>query len=236
MNKQKVKFNKYGRKELIGHIAGPLFIAGIFFIVAGRIDLYRVWIWAVANLVYYVGGMMVILKVNPQLFNERGSWNRKKDTKSWDKVILTLFGTIGLYGHTIIMALDVGRYEWSSLNSWFILPGMILFTGGFNLVYWSMAVNTHFETSVRIQHDRDHKVVSRGPYQIVRHPGYLGLMITNFGAAMIIGSFYGCLTALATLVILFIRTNLEDRTLIAELDGYSEYTKVTKYRLIPFVW
>ena len=236
MSQAKLKLDKYGRKELIGHLAGPVFIAAVFFLVAGRIDMMRAWLWAIANFLYYFGGLMVILKVNPQLLNERGSWNRKKDTKLWDKVLLQIFGTIGLYFHTVLIALDVGRFEWSILNPWFILPGMILFTGGFNLVYWAMAENTHFETTVRIQHDRNHRVITTGPYRIVRHPGYAGLIIINFGSTMILGSMYGFITAFATLIVLGIRTWLEDRTLATELQGYQEYRKKVRYRLLPFIW
>ena len=179
---------------------------------------------------------MVILKVNPGLLNVRGKWNKRKDTKKWDMILLQVFGTVGLYFHTILMALDVGRFEWSKLSPWFILPGLILFTGGFNLVYWAMAENTHFETTVRIQRDRDHRVITSGPYRMVRHPGYAGLIITNFGSAMILGSLYGFATATATLIILVIRTWLEDRTLAAELDGYAEFRGKTKFRLFPFIW
>lgn len=236
MAEVKVKLDRYGRKELIGHIAGPVFIAAVFFLVAGRMDIYRAWLWAIATFLYYVGGVMVILKVNPQLLNERGSWNRKKDTKLWDKVLLQIFGTIGLYFHTVLMALDVGRFEWSILSPWFILPGMILLTGGFNLLYWAMAENTHFETTVRIQYERNHQVISTGPYRIVRHPGYAGLIIANFGSTMILGSMYGFITAFATLIVLGIRTWLEDRTLATELDGYQAYRENVKYRLFPLIW
>jgi protein-S-isoprenylcysteine O-methyltransferase Ste14 len=233
---EKVKLDGYGRKEVIGHIIGPVFIAALFFLVAGRTDIYRAWIWAIINFLYYVGGMMVILKVNPQLLNERGGWNKRKDTKPWDKILLQVFGTVGLYFHTVLMALDTGRFEWSQLHPWFILPGMILLTGGFNLLYWAMAENTHFETTVRIQHDRNHQAITTGPYRIVRHPGYAGLIITNFGSTMILGSVYGFITAFATLIVLGIRTWLEDRTLAAELDGYLDYREKVKYRLFPFIW
>jgi protein-S-isoprenylcysteine O-methyltransferase Ste14 len=236
MTTEKVKLNKYGRKELMGHIIGPVFITFLFFLVAGRTDMIRAWLWAIITILYYAGGMIVILKVNPLLLNERGNWNKKKDTKRWDKIMLWIFGIIGLHVHTILMALDVGRFEWSLLNSWFILPGMLFYTGGFNLVYWSMAENTHFEKTVRIQHERNHRVITTGPYRIVRHPGYAGLIMANFGSAMIVGSLYGFITAIATLLVVGIRTWLEDRDLAAELDGYQAYRKRVRYRLFPFVW
>jgi protein-S-isoprenylcysteine O-methyltransferase Ste14 len=236
MAETKTGLNKYGRKELIGHVAGPVIIATLFFLFAGRTNLFRAWIWAVVNFIYYVGGLLVILKVNPRLLNERGSWNKKRDTKKWDRVLLQVFGTVGLYFHTVLMALDVGRFEWSQLSPWFILPGMLLFTGGFNLTYWSMAVNPHFETTIRIQREREHRVVTSGPYRLIRHPGYAGLIITNFGSTMIVGSLYGFITATATLLIVGLRTWLEDRTLAAELEGYRDYRTKVRYRLLPWIW
>jgi protein-S-isoprenylcysteine O-methyltransferase Ste14 len=236
MHKTKTGLDRYGRKERIGHIAGPVIITAIFFAVAGRLDIYRAWIWAGVTLLYYIGGMLVILRVNPELLNARGRWNKRKDTKRWDRFLLHIFGTVGLYGHTVLMALDVGRFGWSGMNAWYILPGMFLYTGAFNLVYWAMAVNTHFETTVRIQQERDHKVVSWGPYQIVRHPGYAGLILANFGSTLIMGSLFGFITAVSTFLILVIRTSMEDRTLRQELEGYEAYAEKTRYRLIPFIW
>lgn len=236
MQKEKIKLNRYGRQEVRGHLTGPLFIAVIFFLVAGRLDLCRAWIWAAMTVLYYAGGLLVLLKVNRELLNERGNWNRKKDVKAWDRTMLLVFAGIGLYSHTILMALDVGRYGWTSLNEWFILPGAILYTVSFFLIYWAMAVNTYFETGVRIQHDRDHRVISSGPYRIVRHPGYLGLILANFASAMIIGSALGFITATANLIVLVIRTYLEDRTLIEELEGYREFAESTRYRLFPGLW
>lgn len=221
---------------MLGHIIAPFLLGLIFYACAGRFDLYRSWIWVGATTLYYLGGLWVLLRTNPQLLNARGNWKGKKDTMAWDRTILMVFGGIGVYGHVVLMALDVGRFGWSELHPWFIPPGLMLLTGGFNLVYWSMAVNRHFETTVRIQHDRDHKVVSWGPYQIVRHPGYLGLIISNYASAMILGSLYGFLTATATFAILAYRTWREDLTLQAELEGYREYAEKTRYRLIPFIW
>lgn len=230
------RLDKYGKKEVMGHIVGPIVIAVIFFLIAGTIKLPRAWIWAVLNLVFYTAGMLLVYFLNPVLLNARGSWNIKKDAKHWDRIMLQIFGTVGLYGHTTIMALDAGRFNWSHMEDWTLIPGLILFTFGFFMVYWAMIMNPHFETIVRIQHDRNHKVISRGPYRILRHPGYLGLIITNFGSTLIVGSKFGFITAVATLLILVTRTLLEDRDLQSELAGYKEYAQKIRYRLIPYIW
>jgi protein-S-isoprenylcysteine O-methyltransferase Ste14 len=236
MHRKGNQLDRYGRREMIGHLAGPVIIALLFFLSAGRLDLYRAWIWAGLTVLYYLFGLLVLLKVNPGLLNESGGVNRRKDSKKWDRMLLVVYAGTGLYGHVVLMALDAGRFGWSHPGPWLILPGILLYTASFNLVYWAMAVNPHFETTVRIQSDRDHSVVSWGPYQIVRHPGYLGLAMADFGSAMIIGSLYGFITAAATVLVLVIRTCLEDLTLKKELEGYREYAAKTRYRLIPRIW
>lgn len=89
---------------------------------------------------------------------------------------------------------------------------------------------------VRIQNDRGHKVATKGPYKYVRHPGYVGFILFTLATPVSLGSIYGLLMSGMTSVIYIIRTYLEDITLKKELDGYFDYSKKVKYRLIPFIW
>jgi protein-S-isoprenylcysteine O-methyltransferase Ste14 len=79
-------------------------------------------------------------------------------------------------------------------------------------------------------------VVTTGPYGIVRHPGYVGVMLVAASTPLIIGSFYGLVPAGIIVILLLIRTVLEDKTLQEELDGYSDYANKVEYKLIPLVW
>jgi protein-S-isoprenylcysteine O-methyltransferase Ste14 len=99
-----------------------------------------------------------------------------------------------------------------------------------------MAVNEHFETTVRIQHDRDHQVCNKGPYRFVRHPGYSGFLISSLAGPLVLGSWYALIPTAVVMILFVIRTALEDRTLRLELPGYEEYAQKTKYRLVPKVW
>jgi protein-S-isoprenylcysteine O-methyltransferase Ste14 len=99
-----------------------------------------------------------------------------------------------------------------------------------------MLVNTHFETVVRIQADRGHRVVTTGPYGLVRHPGYVGVSLLALGTPLIVGSAYGLIPAALTVITLVVRTALEDRTLGAELPGYADYAAQTRHRLLPGIW
>ncbi len=104
------------------------------------------------------------------------------------------------------------------------------------LFTWSMMSNKYFSTLVRIQIERNHTVSTGGPYSFVRHPGYVGYILFNFATPFILGSLWALIPAGTVFILLVIRTGLEDRTLKKELDGYKEYAKRVKYRLVPGIW
>lgn len=89
---------------------------------------------------------------------------------------------------------------------------------------------------VRIQSDRKQTVCSNGSYRFIRHPGYLGGIIFTIATPFLLGSFWGLIPIIFTLIPVFIRTYLEDETLKKELTGYTEYSKKVRYRIIPFIW
>lgn len=99
-----------------------------------------------------------------------------------------------------------------------------------------MIVNTYFEATVRIQNDRDHKVITAGPYKMVRHPGYVGAILWIVATPLIIGSVVGFVPVGIAGLVLIVRTWLEDKTLQSELNGYVEYAQRVKYRLFPGIW
>ena len=111
-----------------------------------------------------------------------------------------------------------------------------MFILGSVLIHWAMLVNRHFESSVRIQKDRGHRVITTGPYRIVRHPGYVGAILFGISTPLIIGSVYGLIPGGIAVILLIIRTSLEDKLLRNELNGYVEYTKRVRYRLVPGLW
>jgi protein-S-isoprenylcysteine O-methyltransferase Ste14 len=103
-------------------------------------------------------------------------------------------------------------------------------------VLWALYTNTFFSTSVRIQDDRGHEVVKNGPYAIIRHPGYSGMILHMTGIPLLLGSIWALLPALLVNVAAVIRTRLEDQTLQEELPGYRKYTSEVQFRLAPGLW
>jgi protein-S-isoprenylcysteine O-methyltransferase Ste14 len=102
------------------------------------------------------------------------------------------------------------------------------------LLNWAMAVNPHFEPTVRIQEHQ--KVIARGPYHIVRHPGYLSGILFASSIPLIIGSAFTFIPVAIYWVLMIIRTWLEDNALQRDLEGYPEYAKQTRFRLFPRIW
>ncbi len=148
-----------------------------------------------------------------------------------------MFGA-GYFAIPAVAAADVGRYHWSPEMPFWLLPiGVLAFLVSLLGLGWVMSVNTHFETTVRIQHDRNHRVVAIGPYRLVRHPGY-AVIIVGFliSAPLVLGSWWSYVPAFIATLALIIRTALEDRVLQRELGGYAKYAAKVKYRLIPSVW
>jgi len=229
------KLKKSGIKVLVGTFLGPFIQGALIFISAGRINIPRVWFYLVVSFISMFGGIVIVYKVNPELLNHRGEWKKKTDAKRWDKFLLLAYGITAFYILSVVIGLDI-RFQWSYLGINFTIAGIVLFIFASVLVHWAMIVNTHFETTVRIQKDRGHKVITTGPYEIVRHPGYVGAILYAAATPLIIGSIVGLIPAAIAAFVLLIRTSLEDKTLHSELNGYAEYAGTVKYRLFPGVW
>lgn len=217
--------------QIIGFTA--LWLA-LLFGAAGRVDWERGWIFVAL----YVVGMgttgVVVKRANPDLLEARAKW-RRKDTKPFDKVFLAAFVPLSTV-QPAIGALDVVRFGWSHMAEWWLWAGIALFVAGMALMAWSMVANRHAETTVRIQTDREHSVVTHGPYRFVRHPMYVGAISMYVSSAMILGSEWALWLAGVIAVMFVWRTALEDRTLRRELPGYEEFAARTRYRLLPGVW
>ena len=207
----------------------------IFFISAGHIDMLRPWIFFAASFIHYSVSTAVQYKLNPELLVQRLK-RKREGSKLWDEILMRASNLIVLIAVPVIAGLDIGRFQWSGLDVPFAIVGFGLFIVSTILLNWAMAVNPHFEPTVRIQKDRGHKVISSGPYRMVRHPGYLAGILFILSIPLIMGSVFTLIPSGAYFLLMVIRTSLEDRTLHTELDGYSEYAKQVKYRLIPGIW
>jgi protein-S-isoprenylcysteine O-methyltransferase Ste14 len=202
----------------------------LLFVSAGRLNWTMAW--AFLGL-YATNGIVIVLLINPDLMAERA--RTKADAKGWDKV---LSGFLRLYLLTapLVAGLD-RRWGWSpQLPLAVQLAALVVGALGYGLNAWAITTNRFFSAVVRIQRDRGHAVVSTGPYQYVRHPGYVGSMMVALAIPLILGSLWAYVPAVLGELLFIVRTALEDRTLHEELDEYREYAQQTRYRLLPGIW
>ena len=207
----------------------------IFFISVGHVDGPRPWIFFGASFINYSASTVVQYTLNPELLVQRLKIKRE-GSKLWDEVLMRAMNLTVLIVVPVVAGLDIGRVQSPSLDVPFAVAGFVLFTISTILLNWAMIANPHFEPTVRIQKNRDHKVIASGPYKNVRHPGYLAAILFALSIPLIIGSVLTLIPSGIYSILMMIRTSLEDRTLHKELDGYSEYAKRVRYRLCPGIW
>jgi protein-S-isoprenylcysteine O-methyltransferase Ste14 len=173
-------------------------------------------------------------KHNPELLRDRMAF-LKPAAKRWDKVIL-LVSTIVFVPYLILPGLDAVRFQWSSvppLIKAVCFGGIIL---SFMLLSWVMRENTYLSRVVEIQKERGHKVITTGPYQYVRHPMYLAIIVLFLSIPVALGSLWSLIPSAVLTLLILIRTFLEDKTLHEELEGYNSYAEKVKYRIVPGIW
>jgi protein-S-isoprenylcysteine O-methyltransferase Ste14 len=218
---------------LIKHFIGTFIFFAIIFISAGRIIYWQGLIYLAIGLIMALLNYTV-LRIDPELLTERSKPG--EGTKKWDKAILglSLLMTISMY---VTAGLDSGRYHWSPDFHWSLtLIGIVFTATGQFLFLVAQKQNRFFSSTVRIQTDRGHTVCDTGLYKIVRHPAYLGSLIQSIGFPLLFGSLWSIIPVGFLIILHLIRTRLEDKTLIIELNGYSDYTHKTRYRIIPYIW
>ncbi len=206
----------------------------VLFLSAGKLGWIAGWAFFAMNALTQILCSFFLTARQPEMLADRSK--SQAGTKSWDKFFapaVAIFGTLAVF---ITAGLDA-RFGWSApLNQVLWLLSFIIAFASQMFVLWAMASNPFFATTVRIQDERGHHVVSQGPYRLVRHPGYFGSVIYTLLTPLLLGSLWAYLPALLTVILLFIRTWLEDRTLQAELPGYSQYADKVRNRLIPGIW
>ena len=197
---------------------------------AGRQDWPKAWVLLGLSL---ATGLAFTAGRDPELAAERRSVQRGK---SWDKVLVGITVLLGPMAVWITAGLDE-RFHWTNGVSAIAFPaGLAAAVLAAALMAWAMRCNRFFSSVVRIQKDRGHTVEEGGPYRWIRHPGYAGAAAFLLATPLILGSYWALAPAAATTAFTVIRTTLEDRTLHQELDGYADYARRVRYRLLPALW
>jgi protein-S-isoprenylcysteine O-methyltransferase Ste14 len=203
------------------------------FVAAGDPAWPRAWLYVGLAVALTLVNFAVVVRRNPEIIVERGRQHR--GTKPFDRVFALVFVPL-LFAVPIVAGLDAVRFGWAPLPAFLLWPGVLLQVLGGVPICWAMVANRHLEATVRVQRDRDHRVVDSGPYAHVRHPMYLGMLLQYLGQPLLLGSTWALLPVAGVVLAMSARIVLEERTLRAELPGYVEYTARTRFRLLPGLW
>ncbi len=210
-----------------------LIYAVLLFTAAGRLGWLVAWAYLAVYLITVLVNMSIIITRNPEFAAERG--RTKQDAKGWDQKVTAIAGLFMIAG-LVVPGLDL-RFGWSPQFPMQVqVAGLLGLVFGYVLFSWAMLSNEFFETQVRIQAERGQQVCSTGPYRLVRHPGYAGIILQLLATPFLLGSLWGILPAVCAAAMFILRTALEDMTLRDELDGYRDYAERVRYRLLPGVW
>ena len=229
---RKPRLERSGINRIIEVFGSVVLMGLVLFLAAGRLDWPAAWIF----LGFYVLVILTLgvwaMRKHPDVVNERG---KLENIKSWDKALMIIY-TVMLFVLFAMAGLDAGRFGWSVMPIALQVVGFIALAFALAVTYWAMATNPFLSTIVRIQDDRGHYVVTSGPYRYVRHPMYAAIFLMWPGIALQLGSWWALIPAAVIVIVFVIRTALEDRTLQAELPGYTAYAQRVRYRLVPGVW
>ena len=208
------------------------FMGGLLFGSAGRLNWPMAWAYMVILSTSTVA--LLVLGDREMLFVRA---RKEKGAKTWDLFLANISFLLFWPGSTVVAGLDYGRLQWSpSIPMPIRLIAMLAFAFGLAFAVWAMLANKFFVKFVKIQTDREHTVITNGPYAYVRHPGYAGSALSFIALPVALGSLLALLPASAGISLWIVRTYLEDRTLHKELDGYSKYASRVRWRLIPYIW
>jgi protein-S-isoprenylcysteine O-methyltransferase Ste14 len=221
---------------IIRVVAYSLIVAAVLFGLSGRLDWTMAWIYLCVLTISTGFNIYFVVHKHPGLVAERTKFTKSEGIKSWDKVLSPLMGIFGPSLILVVCALDIRQGGSPAPQGPVQYGGILLIAAGSALTTWAIASNRFFSSVVRIQKERGHVVVDSGPYRIVRHPGYSGGILYYIGLPMALGSFWGLIPAGLTLIVTVVRAALEDKTLRSELEGYDDYSKRVRFRLVPGVW
>jgi protein-S-isoprenylcysteine O-methyltransferase Ste14 len=204
-------------------------VAGLLFIPAGSLKFWQGWaylgIWFVTSFL----GVAYLYKHDPELVERR---LRRKETIREQKLIMKAVYVIYVIAFPL-PGFD-HRFGWSHLPLWMTLFSQAIVLGGYVTTFWVMKANSFAASTIQVEPGQ--RVISTGPYRIVRHPMYSGLCAMLLFTPLALGSYFALPAFVLLIPLIVLRLFNEETVLRQELPGYSEYCLRTRYRLLPGLW
>lgn len=216
-------------KVLIRLVLAIIILGLVFFLPAGSIKFWEAWAYMGVLFIPMIFVLIYLLKKDPELLERRMKMKEKEEPqKACIKLSFLVF-----FIAFIIPGFDY-RFEWSKvLFIVVIIAGLFVFIG-YLLFFLVLKENTYASRIIEVE--KGQKVISTGPYVIVRHPMYVAVLMMYVLSPLALGSYWAALAVLPLPVLIIFRIKNEEKILIDKLPGHREYTQKVKYRLIPYIW
>jgi len=217
------------KKIVLILIAAPLVIGLALFGPAGTLDYWQAWVYMATLLVPMLFVVLYFWKKDPA-FLERRLRTKEKETK---QDIIIKVGTTVFTIAFLIPGFD-HRFGWSDVSVEIVLAADAIVFLGYLLIFLVFKENAYAGRTVQVE--KEQKVVTTGPYSVIRHPMYLGSLLLYLATPVALGSYVAVPLFSLFVPVMILRILNEEEVLRRDLSGYTEYCNKTKYRLVPFIW
>lgn len=219
-------------KAFAGLLALILVMAALLFLPAGTLDYWQAWTFLAVYFAASLALTLYLMRNDPRLLERRMSGGPTAEKERVQKIIM-VFTSLEFIGLPVVAAFD-HRFGWSEMPTSVVLAGDALMVLGWLAVFFVFKENTFASATIEVAPDQ--KVISTGPYALVRHPMYAGGLVMLLGIPIALGSWWGLPVMGAMLPALIWRLFDEEKFLARNLPGYAEYQKKVRHRLVPLVW
>lgn len=216
-------------QAILKFVLGAVVIGILIFLPAGTFDYWNAWLFmAILFITMFFAGVVMMIK-NPELLKKRLN---AKEQQSEQNLVIKLSGLMFVMGF-VIAGLNF-RFQWVILPDWVLWVGAVIFLLSYLLYAEILRENTYLSRTVEVQNGQ--KVIDTGLYGIVRHPMYSATIILFLSMPLVLGSIISFAIFLTYPMIIAKRIRNEEAVLEKDLDGYIEYKRKVKYKIIPFIW
>jgi len=207
-------------------------MGALLFVPAATTRYWKAWVYLAIFIGASVLTSLYLIKKDPALLKRRLRGGPAAEKETTQKIIM-LFASIGFIALLVVPALDY-RFRWSEVPLPAVIAGDLLVAIGFYCIFLVYKENTF--TSATIEVAENQKVISTGPYALVRHPMYASGFLYLIGTPLALGSYWGLVALVFMAPFLIWRLFDEERFLANHLPGYMEYQKKVQHRLVPYIW
>ena len=204
-------------------------IAAIIFLPALTLRYWQGWLYMAILFIPMLLGMVYMLRHAPDLLDRR---LRMRERETQQKKIIAL-SYIPFCAAYILPGFDV-RLGWSNVPAWVSIAAALVVLAGYAIVFLVFRENQYASRVVEVE--KEQSVISSGPYGVVRHPMYVGMILLYVFSPLVLGSYWAMIPALFILPVIVARILNEEKVLARDLNGYPEYMRNVRYRLVPGVW